>query len=64
MKKFQEKRKFREIVESKPALILFGIILIAFTWSVFGLMNRMQETAKNKRIEEDKILERKQRKEK
>ncbi|MEI6581111.1 MAG: septum formation initiator family protein [bacterium] len=62
MKKFQEKKRWREIVQSKPGLIIIGIIVVAFSWNVFGLMNRMQETAKNKKIEEEKIIELKQRK--
>ncbi|MEI7810165.1 MAG: septum formation initiator family protein [bacterium] len=64
MKKFQEKKKFRDILQSKPVLILFGIILIAFSWNVWGLFTRMQETAKNTKIERDKITELQQRKEK
>jgi cell division protein FtsB len=57
MKRFQEKNKFRKIMQSKPALILLGLVIIFFTWNVIGLMNRMQDTAKNRQIEEDKIAE-------
>lgn len=63
MKKFQEKKKFAEVMQSRPALVLLGIVLLAFSWSVFGLLGRMQETAKNRKIEEDKIVELQQRKE-
>ena len=57
MKRFQEKNKFRKIMQSKPALILLGLVIIFFTWNVIGLMNRMQDTAKNRQIEEEKIAE-------
>lgn len=64
MKKFQEKKKWKDIVQSKPVLILFGIVLITFAYSVFGLMNRMQESRKNRIVEENKIQEFEQRKNK
>ena len=57
MKKFQEKNRWRNIVQSKPVLVLLVLLLIAFVWSVFGLMIRMQETSKNKKIEENKIFD-------
>jgi len=55
--KFQEKNRWRNIVQSKPVLVLLVLLLIAFVWSVFGLMIRMQETSKNKKIEENKIFD-------
>lgn len=64
MKKFQEKNKWKNILQSKPFLIILGFIVLGLIWSVFGLFNRMQETAKNRKIEEDKILDLRQRKEK
>jgi cell division protein FtsB len=64
MKKFQEKSKWKNILQSKPFLIILGFIVLGLIWSVFGLFNRMQETAKNRKIEEDKILDLRQRKEK
>jgi len=57
MKRFQEKKKFRKIMQSKPALFLLGLVIIFFTWNVVGLMNRMQNTVKYRQIEEDKIAE-------
>ena len=64
MRKFQEKRNWRDIVQSRPILILLGIIVIAFTWNVYGILARMQETVKNRKIEEDKITQLEQRKDK
>jgi cell division protein FtsB len=61
MSKFQEKNRWKDILQSKPVLILFGIVIVFFIWNVFNLMSRMQETIKNRKIEEDKIAELKQR---
>ncbi|MFA6177393.1 MAG: septum formation initiator family protein [Candidatus Paceibacterota bacterium] len=55
MRNFQEKRGWRNIVQSKPFLILFGIVILFFSWNVFTFWNKMQETVKNKKIVEDKI---------
>jgi cell division protein FtsB len=52
---FQQKRGWRNIVHSKPFLVLFGIGILFFAWSVFGFWNRMQDTEKNKKIIEDKV---------
>ena len=64
MRKFQQKREWRDILQSKPVLILLGFIIIAFTWNVYGLLTRMQETVKNRKIEEDKITGLRERKDK
>jgi cell division protein FtsB len=57
MSNFQRKRSGRQILESKPVLALFAIIILIFAWSVLGLWNKMQDTAKNKKLVEDKITE-------
>ena len=57
MKSFQKRNKFRRILESKVFLVLLGILIVIFTFSVFGFLGKMQETAKNKKIVEDKIAE-------
>ena len=60
MRNFQEKRGWRNIVESKPFLIFFGIVLLFFAWNVWGLWGRMEETSKNRKIAEDKVAALKQ----
>lgn len=60
MRNFQEKRGWRNIVESKPFLIFFGIVLLFFAWNVWGLWSRMEETSKNRKIAEDKVATLKQ----
>ena len=57
MKNFQEKRKFRQIMQSRPILIILAIMVLVFAWSVLGLVGRMQETVKNKKVAEQKLQE-------
>jgi cell division protein FtsB len=57
MKNFQEKKRFRQVMQSKPVLMLLGIMILVFAYSVFGLVGRMQETIKNKEVAEEKIQE-------
>jgi len=63
MRNFQQKRMWRNITQSKPFLVIFGVIVLIFSWSVFGFWNKMQETVKNKKIVEDKVAALKQHKE-
>ena len=63
MRNFQEKRGWKNIVQSKPFLALFGIVLLIFSWNIFGLWNKMRETVKNRKIVEDKVALLKQQKE-
>ena len=64
MRNFQEKRGWRNIVQSKPFLIFFGIVILFFSWNVFIFWNKMQETVKNKNIALDKVALLKKQKEK
>lgn len=48
---------FRKVVESWPALIVFGILLFIFTWNVFSFLGKMVETGRNKKIVENKVAE-------
>lgn len=57
MKSFQAKKGFRRVMESKPALILLGMVVIIFTWNVLGFIGKMQETVKNRKMAEEKIVE-------
>ncbi|MFH1201255.1 MAG: septum formation initiator family protein [bacterium] len=63
MRNFQKKRGWRNIIQSKLFLILFGIAILVFSWNVFGFWNKMQETEKNKKIVEDRVTALKQQKE-
>ena len=57
MRNFQEKRKWKNVMESKPILITLGIVVLVFAYSVFGLVGKMQETIKNKNIAQAKIAD-------
>jgi len=63
MRNLKWKRGWGNIVQSKPFLILFGVVLLIFSWNVFGFWNKMQETVKNKKIVEVKVTALKQQKE-
>ncbi len=60
MRNLEWKRGWKNIVQSKPFLILFGIALLVFSWNVFSFWNKMQETVKNKEIVENKVIALKQ----
>lgn len=64
MRSFQEKKGFKHILESKPVLLFLAILVLVFAWNVFGFWGKMEETRKNKKIAEDKIVELQQEKEK
>lgn len=49
-------------MQSKPVLILLGIVILIFAWSVLGFWNKMEQTSKNKKIVEAKVAELKQQK--
>jgi cell division protein FtsB len=57
MKSFQKKRSWRNIVQSKPVLVILGIFVLIFAWGVIGFMKKMQTTIENKNIAEEKFLE-------
>lgn len=63
MRNFQEKKGWRNIVQSKPFLMLFGIIILFFSWNIFTFWNKMQETVKNKKMVENRVALLKQQKE-
>ncbi len=57
MKSFQKNGRWQHIMQSKVSLIFLGIVIIAFLFSMFSFMNKMEETRKNRKIIEDKIAE-------
>ena len=64
MKNFQEKKRFKHIVQSWPVLIFLSILLLFFATGVFRFMVKMRETTKNREIAEMKVFELQQAKEK
>ncbi len=57
MRNFQDKHKWKHILESKTVLALLFIIVLIFAWSVFGFWWKMSETSKNKKLAEEKVAE-------
>jgi len=57
MRNFQKKRGILGILQSVPFLILLAVLVCIFAYSMISFTSRMQETAKNKKIAEDKVAE-------
>jgi len=55
MKRFQQKRGFRNIVQSKPVLAFLGILLLFFAWSILGLTRKMELTRENRKMAEKNV---------
>lgn len=64
MKNFQEKRGFKYLIQTKPFLIFLAIVIIFFTFNIVKLVGKMNETVKNRKIAEEKVIELQQRKQK
>ena len=45
-------------------MVIFGVFILFFAWSVLGFWNKMAETGKNKKIAEDKVAALEKQKEK
>jgi cell division protein FtsB len=57
MRNFQQKRGWRNIVESWPVMILLGLILLVFAWGVVGFMGKLSATRENRQMAENKLAE-------
>ncbi len=57
MRNFREKRSFKHIVESRPVLIFLGLLMLLSAWSLLGFLGKMEDTAKNREMAEDKVSE-------
>jgi len=64
MRNFQKKKGLKEVMQTKPALVFLTIVVIVFAWSAVGLIGKAIDTAKNKKIAQNKITELQQQKEK
>jgi len=64
MRGFQKGGRLKHIMQSKFSLMLLGMIILAFFFSMFGFLGKMEETSKNRKIIEDKIAELEKSKEK
>lgn len=64
MRNYERKINWRKVAESKPVLIILGILILIFAWSVLKFWNKMEETGNNKKIVEDKVTALRDKKEK
>lgn len=64
MRNFQKKGGILHFLQSMPVLILLGFAMIFFAYSMIGLVGKVRETAKNKKIAEDQVTELQKNKEK
>ena len=55
MRNFQHKRGFRNIIQSRPVLILLSILVLFFAWGLLGFMGKMATTIDNRKIIENKV---------
>ena len=57
MKNFQKNKEIKDFLQSKVFLIFLTITLFIFIWNIIGVIGKLRETSKNKKIAEDKITE-------
>jgi cell division protein FtsB len=63
MRDFQQKKRWRSVLESWPVLILLALLLLFFAWGIVSLFSRMQTTRENKQLAEKKLIELQKKKE-
>ena len=64
MRNFQKKRGWKNIVQSRPVLVLLAILVFIFSFGLVGFMGKMQVTIENRKIAENKVIELQQEKDK
>jgi cell division protein FtsB len=64
MRKIQKRGAFGRFFQSKPVLVLLTLVLLVFVWNIFKLAGKMEETSKNRKMEEARIADLEKRKEK
>ncbi len=57
MRSFQQKRGWRNVLESWPVLIFLAILVLFFAWGIIGFMGKMAVTRENRKIAENKVAE-------
>lgn len=63
MRNFQEKKRLKNILESRLVLIFLFIVLVFFAWGVIRLIAKLRETSKNRENAFLKVAELKKTKE-
>lgn len=57
MKNFQPQRRRNVIWNSKLFLIILGVFMLFFTWNLIGFLGKLNDTKRNEKIAEDKVVE-------
>lgn len=57
MRNFQQKKGWRDVIESWPVIIFLGVILLGFAWGVLGFMGKMSATSENRQVATAKLAE-------
>ena len=56
MRNFDRQVTWRSIAESRPVLMLLGIVILVFAWSVIRFWSKMEDTERNRRIAEERVM--------
>ena len=64
MRKFQKQNKLKKFMQSKPVLVLLFILIMFVAWKIFVLFGKWQETYNNRKVEQEKIFNLEERKQK
>ena len=56
MRNFDRKVTWRSIAESRPVLMLLGIVILVFAWSVIRFWSKMEDTERYRRIAEERVM--------
>ena len=64
MRNFQRKRGLRNIMYSRPVLVLLSILVLFFAWGVINFTGKMEVTRENRKIAENKVAQLEKEKEK
>ena len=62
MKNFKGKNKDKSIMQSKPVLFILAGLILFFIINLISFVGKMEETAKNRKIAEEKVTELKEEK--
>ena len=55
MRDFQKNKSLKRTLHSKVFLVFLGVIIVFFSYNIFGFVNKMKETEKNKQIVKEKL---------
>lgn len=57
MRDFQTRGKFARLLQSKPALVFLGLLLLVSVWNLIGFWRKMNETGENRERAEERVAE-------